>query len=232
MKEHYKLLDFLKEHDCTDIQLRYLTNFSDTKLQKRDIFEEWKIFKNVSVHASLDGTYARGEYQRKGQKWDQVLDNRKRMVEEVPHVEFYLSPTISVFNIFHIPDFHKEWVESGLVQLQRFLPDSLKNPNEYSMKILPLHMKKQLEIKYREYIEWILSFDEMDELMELVLKEFNRTIDFMYSEDWFHLIPKFIQKTNILDKFRDENILDIFPELVEMYTHAIIAHPNDNITLL
>ena len=71
------------------------------------MFDIWKKFDNVAVGASLDAMGPRAEYIRKGTKWDTVEKNRRQMMEICPDVDFYISPTLSIMNVWHIPDFHK-----------------------------------------------------------------------------------------------------------------------------
>ena len=116
MKEHYTLLEKLIEADKTDVRIQYNTNFSELRFKDKHVFEYWKHFKNVSVGASLDASGDRAELMRKGTDWQQTLDNRRRMMAEVPHVDFYISATVSAMNVLHVLDFHREWTELGLIQ--------------------------------------------------------------------------------------------------------------------
>ena len=52
--------------------------------------------------------------QRSGLNWENVVSNRKRMLEVCPNVDFMVTPTISILNVFHLTEFHKEWVLMGL----------------------------------------------------------------------------------------------------------------------
>ena len=42
-------------------------------------------------------------------------------------------------------------------------------------------------------------------------------IDYMNKEDWVHLIPTFLKFTNEIDFLRNENCLDVFPELEPIF---------------
>ena len=81
MDEHYKMLELLIEKNLTHVRLIYNTNFSELTYKKRDVLTMWKQFDSVSVGASLDGMGARGEYMRKGTVWNDIEDNRKRLLE-------------------------------------------------------------------------------------------------------------------------------------------------------
>ena len=137
MPEHLQVINKLIERKKFNVKLRYNTNFSQTNFKGTEFLEVWKQFEDVFIHASLDDSGERGMLQRKGLDWDLVLSNRKRMIEICPKVDFMLTTTISVFNIFHLADFHKTMVDDNLIQLDEFIPHVLKSPPCYSIKILP-----------------------------------------------------------------------------------------------
>jgi sulfatase maturation enzyme AslB (radical SAM superfamily) len=118
MEEHYRILDELVRRQRFDVRLIYNTNFTHTTLKDRSVFEYWKRFDSVSVGASLDGSGRYGEYIRKGTDWSRVEQNRIDMLKICPGVDFYISPTLSIMNAWHLPDFHRDWVDRGLIKPQ------------------------------------------------------------------------------------------------------------------
>ena len=135
MEEHYRLLNELVKREMFHVRLIYNTNFSKLAYKDQDVLELWKKFKTVSVGASLDASGARGEYIRKGQDWTETVDNRRRMLEVCPNVDFYISATVSIYNVLHISDFHKEWVELGLIKPQDFNINILQSPNWFRIDV-------------------------------------------------------------------------------------------------
>jgi hypothetical protein len=101
-------------------------------------FDYWKKFSNVFLCASLDGTEKRGEYQSKEQDWSEVVDHIQTIRKEYPHIDFMIAPTVNVFKAFHLPDFHREWVEKGWIDVSEFFPSVLEEPKMYNIKILQL----------------------------------------------------------------------------------------------
>lgn len=218
MEEHYRILDILIAHKKFDVKLRYSTNFSVTEFKGRDVFEDWKKFKDVNLHASLDGTDKRGELQRNGQTWQKALENRKRLLRECPHVDFLITSTLNVFNVFHLPDFHRQWVEEHLIYVDDFMPHTLKNPKIYNIKMLPLEMKQMVMEKYQKHLEWLNTFSvENNVKLDYVINEFKNCLTHMNSEDWSHLIPEFKKRTAQLDKLRNEDSKTTFPELARLF---------------
>ncbi|MEM7104612.1 MAG: twitch domain-containing radical SAM protein [Bacteroidota bacterium] len=219
MEEHYRILDLLIEKERFDIKLRYSTNFSQTVFKGRDVFQDWKLFKDLNIHASLDGSDKKGELQRSGQKWLQALENRKRLLEICPHADFTITSTISVFNVLHLPDFHRNWVGQHLIDVDDFIPHVLMQPDIYNIKILPQSLKDEVDKKYKDHLLWLKSFPTSAFLkLEFVINEFENTLTIMHSEDWSHLIPQFLSMTEKLDALRGENTRAVFPELEPLFS--------------
>jgi len=209
MEEHYRILDELVRRERFDVRLVYNTNFTHTDLKGRSVFEYWKQFKSVSIGASLDGMGHPAEYIRKGTKWHDVVQNRHRMIAICPQVDFYISPTLSIMNAWHLPDFHKEWTSAGLIRAQDLNVNILQDPAHYRIDIAPQEYKQKLEAKYLKHLDWLSDRDPMGRATQ----GFRSAITFMNATDNTYLIDTFWRKTHELDNIRNENILDVLPEL-------------------
>jgi sulfatase maturation enzyme AslB (radical SAM superfamily) len=209
MEEHYRILDELVRRKRFDVRLIYNTNFTHTDLKGQSVFEYWKQFNSVAIGASLDASGARGEYIRKGTKWNQVEQNRIEMLKICPDVDFYISPTLSILNAWHLPDFHRDWVERGLIRPQDLNVNILQDPMFYRIDIAPVKYKQRLRIKYEEHIEWLRKQDPL----QRATVGFESAIKFMMATDNTQLIDTFWRKTHELDSLRSEQLLDVLPEL-------------------
>ena len=198
MDEHYRILEELERRGRFDVRLIYNTNFTQVKLKDRLVFDYWKKFESVAVGASLDAMGPRAEYIRKGTDWAQVEENRSRMLEICPNVDFYISPTLSILNAWHLPDFHKNWVERGFICHQDLNVNVLQDPVHYRLDIAPTDYKQRLKAKFEEHIEWLKPHD----LLRRATVGFESGINYMMSTDNTHLIDKFWAKTNQLDGIR------------------------------
>jgi len=245
MPEHFELLSELVKRKKFDVKIRYSTNFSNVKFKEHDLLEIWKQFDDVFIHASLDGAEANGMLQRKGLDWDLAVRNRQRMLEVCPKVDFMLTPTINIHNIFHLPELHKKCVTDGLIQVDEFIPHVLKNPAYYSISILPQQQKQAVEVLLKEHIEWILAYAEQHPpeapteeqiaklggnlhilnvrhitghvKLDIQLNELQNCITYMHSRDDSHLIPEFVAHTNKLDELRQEDTRQVIPELAPLW---------------
>jgi len=209
MEEHYRILDELVRRKRFDVRLIYNTNFTHTDLKGRSVFEYWKQFNSVAVGASLDGSGKHAEYIRKGTDWKQVEQNRIEMLEVCPEVDFYISPTLSIMNAWHLPDFHRDWVERGLIKPQDLNVNILQDPAHLRIDIAPMKYKQRLRIKYEEHLDWLRKQDSL----QRASVGFESAINFMIATDNTHLIDMFWRKMHELDDIRVERLLDVIPEL-------------------
>jgi sulfatase maturation enzyme AslB (radical SAM superfamily) len=212
MEEHYRILDELVRRRRFDVRLIYNTNFTHTDLKGKSVFEYWKQFRSVAVGASLDDSGSRGEYIRKGTDWTVVEQNRRDMLRVCPEVDFYISPTLSIMNAWHLPDFHRDWVEAGLIRAQDLNVNILQDPVHYRIDIATAEYKQTLTALYQSHIHWLDGQDPLNRATQ----GFESAITFMNTTDNTHLIDTFWRKTHELDVIRNENILDVIPELAAL----------------
>jgi len=212
MEEHYNILDELERRGRFDVRLIYNTNFTQTKLKDREVFDYWRKFKSVAVGASLDAMDAHGEYIRRGTRWAQVERNRRVMLEQCPEVDFYISPTLSILNAWHLPDFHRSWVEKGLLKAQDLNVNILQDPAYLRIDIATPEYKQQINEKIQAHLEWLRPQDSLNR----ATVGFESAVNFMMATDNTALIPKFWSKMTELDRIRKEELLAVIPELREL----------------
>jgi organic radical activating enzyme len=209
MEEHYNILDELVKRGRSDVRLIYNTNFTHTDLKGKSVFEYWKQFQSVAVGASLDDMGARGEYIRKGTEWSVVEQNRRDMMAICPEVDFYISPTLSILNAHHLTEFHRAWVDLGLLKPQDLNVNILQDPAYLRIDIAPPEYKQELLHMYQQHVKWLRPQDPLGRATQ----GFESAINYLQATDNSHLIPKFWEKTTQLDEIRKENVLHIIPEL-------------------
>ena len=224
MEEHYRILRELVNREMFHVRLQYNTNFSELKFKGQDVLELWKLFDNVSVGASLDGSHARGEYIRKGQNWSETVANRERMLKTCPDVDFYVSSTVSIFNVLHIPDFHREWVDLGLIQAKDWNINILQGPDHERVNILPEYYKDLARQKIADHIAWL----EPQDPVTRATNGYRSLINFMDQDhgsttgetELNGLLLEFFKRNYALDKFRGEDFYATFPEYQDLKHYA------------
>ncbi len=208
-EEHYKILDFWIENKMKDVRLRYTTNFSNLYFKKKSILDYWNSFNDVRIAASLDAMGDRGELIRAGMEWDVIEENRKQMIKECPDVYFEITPTVSIMNVHHLPDFHREWVDRGLLEPNNIRVNILTYPDYYRIQIIPKEERKKFIDKYNEHIKWI-----DDNFGKGVAKDgFMSILNFLEQKNYENLIPDFINRNTPLDELRGESLFEVCPEL-------------------
>jgi len=217
-KENIEILNELEAQKKWDIKLIYNTN--GTLLHTNSFVEKWKKFKDVTVLLSMDGSHKRGEYIRSGSIWDELENNLRRLKEECPHVKTFVNFTVSAFNILHLADFHKMMVEKGLICVEQLNLNMLNEPECYNVRILPDRLKEEAEKKLKEHISWLkeqepIDKSAMDAMVQkkYCIRKWYSCIQYMKGENCQRYIPEFLERTNKLDKIRNESCREIFPEL-------------------
>jgi len=115
-------------------------------------------------------------------------------------------------NAWHLPDFHRDWVEKGLIRAQDLNINILQDPAHYRIDIATAEYKHSLTALYQNHIHWLKGQDPLNRATQ----GFESAITFMMATDNTHLIDTFWRKTNELDSIRNESILDIIPELAAL----------------
>jgi len=215
MEEHYRILKELVAREMFDVKLIYNTNFSRLSLKDDNVLDLWPLFKNVSIGASLDGMGPRAEYIRKGTRWDQIERNRESMIETCPNTDFYVSATVSLYNVLHVTDFHRDWVERGLLKAQDWNINILQSPDRDRIDVLPQYYKDQAVDKIQQHIHWL---DPQDHLKRATCG-YQGIINFMQG-DKSHLLGEFFRVNDTHDAYRKESFETVFPEYQELRSHV------------
>jgi hypothetical protein len=215
--EHYECLDYWIENGLNEqVELTYTTNFSTLKYKKNvDLIEYWKKFPKLKIWASLDAHGAQAELLRKGTDWDRIVANIKTVKEQVPHAEFQITPTISIWNVFTFPDFFDYMIEQGFIDTKsspRF--NLLTYPWYANIMILPGFVKRRLAELYRFYQNKYKENVHIYNGFKMII--YNLTV----GEENKGGIREFIEANDKVDKVRDEKLTDAIPELKEVYEWA------------
>jgi radical SAM protein with 4Fe4S-binding SPASM domain len=216
MEEHYRILKELVKREMFDVKLIYNTNFSRLSLKDDNVLDLWRLFKNVSVGASLDAMGPRAEYIRKGTKWDQIVRNREQMIAQCPTTDFYVSSTVSLYNVHHIVDFHRDWVEHGLIKAQDWNINILQGPDRDRIDVLPQSLKDEIRAKIEEHIRWL----EPQDHLKRATSGYHGILKFM-EDDRSHLLGEFFRVNDIHDAYRKEHFEAVFPEYKDLRDGSI-----------
>ena len=207
MEEHYRLLDLLIQHKKFDVKLRYNSNLTALSLKDRNVIDYWKQFKNIKISASIDAGWEQLSYVRHGADWNTILKNLTIIRNEAPHIELIVGSTVSILNAFHVLKMYKYLVSEGLIQSHEmyFMPVR----ERMSLCCLPEYIKKNVENYWLNELTDIKDQNVIISALAL-LKEMNS------STGTVNELKQFIDSTKKLDKRRNENFVEVFPELKDL----------------
>jgi radical SAM protein with 4Fe4S-binding SPASM domain len=215
MEEHNRILKKLIATKNTSVRLIYNTNLTELKFKRESVLELWKQFPNVCVAASLDDMGARAEVIRSGTVWSEVEQNIQDLKRECPHIDFMISPTLSVMNIWNFCEFHRYMVEKEYIRPGDFNLNILQSPKEYRIDILPLEIKQEFKEKFEKHLEWLRPLDKL----QRATGGFEAAINFMMNNDGSHLLGEFWETASDLDWSRNERIINAVPELERLISY-------------
>jgi radical SAM protein with 4Fe4S-binding SPASM domain len=216
MDEHYKALEHLIAIGNTDVTLSYNTNFSTLRYKKYDVVELWNKFKRVEVWASLDMMGDKGDYQRKGQKWEKIEENIRRVQQESTSVLFGVNVTVSIFNILDVPAFFQYLVENKFVDPARMNLYLLFSPEYMTITNLTPALKEEAVRRFeafeKDYLSTLANAENIRNHAKAV-------IAYMLSKDDKRQ-GEFRHWANAIDDIRHEKFISTFPELAEIMVEA------------
>lgn len=216
--EHYECLDYWIDNGLTDqVELTYTTNFSSLKYKDKDLIGYWKKFPQLKVWASLDASGDVAEAIRKGTDWDRIVKNIKTLREQVPHAQFQITPTISIWNIFDFHIFFDYMVSEGLIDDKTSSPrfNLATNPWYANIMILPVPVKNRLTEIYLKYSH------KYEGINQDIANGFRMIVNnLQVGNENKGGILEFKKFNDELDEFRNEKLTDIIPELQEVYEWA------------
>lgn len=215
--QHYKFLeDCIEKGLSQKIVIEYNTN--GTVVPERAI-ELWKQFKTVRLGVSIDGVGNHFEYQRYPAKWKSVERNLRRLNDlKADNFNIWLACTVTVYNVFHIPDFIEWKLNSGLDKINRRSSKPIlthhmaHRPWHVNVRVLPEEVKKQVMSYYQKYLNDLEPrvdekyFLAANKILNSISKYMNA--ESLYDEHW----PTFVEKTKRLDEIRNQDYKTIFPD--------------------
>lgn len=217
MKEHYYILEKLIKIGRTDVRIRYNTNLSKLKHAGYDCESLWTQFDNVNVVASIDAYGERAEYARSGTVWETVERNLYKVIA-MPSVRAAVSPTINIWNIFHLSDFIDRMLSMGLPIENIQLNNVLTHPAYYHINILTDEMKEEAGAALKAHLQTFenkLPADKFQHLSGM----YTYILNYLYStsDDVIENRRLFKKETARLDECRDASLEHSCPELWEFY---------------
>ena len=215
----YRFFDLCLEYDIAkNIILSYNTNL--TVLPSK-MLSHWKNFKQIRLTASIDGFNEVNNYIRYPSQWEKIVNNifLLRELQTEINISLQVRPTIQIYNILSITELYSWCLATPFSNSYNHigfnrLSDPLVGPEILNITALPKPLK---DLSAKRLIKF---FEDHKDSKYLINNNFERGVRFilkyMYSKDSSYLFPDFLRFTTHLDKSRNQNILDIMPELRQL----------------
>ena len=104
-------------------------------------------------------------------------------------------------------DFHKSWVEEGLLDINNIRINILTHPRYFSITILPKNEKEKIRELYEEYCNWLIKNNAKDN----IIRDVKGIVSYMDSVDHTNLLSEFKKQIKVIDDVRNENFAEIYP---------------------
>lgn len=229
--KHYELLSMIiKNGQSKNVVIEYNSNL--TFLPDRAL-ELWKYFKRIHVGVSIDGPGIINDYIRYPSRFEKLEKNLDRLDKSSSNVKGWIATTVQAYNIFYLTDLihwklkkHFKNINSVEGHNPVLTLHPLHNPEFLNVKALPKTYKNQVKEKFDSFLlslkdivgEEGYSEKESIKIQLAAEKLLNSYADYMDSEDWSHLMPKFIKFTKSLDHLRKQKLKDVMPELYQSFS--------------
>ena len=209
--KNYEILQKLVDTgESKHITLVLNSNMTNTK---KDFYVFFEHFKRVILIASIDGVGEMQEYLRYPSNWEKISNNLLKVVDmKLSNLLLFVSPVIQKTNLSHLPKLF-EYLEDInkkhnklVVQIQ---PIILADPKYLDMKYLPLDYKISCWEKIDEWMKNSCKYQNADFHQRMKTIKNNCVEEFDYQQS----LIDFFEFTDIFDKNRNENLIDINPEL-------------------
>lgn len=212
-EQHYILLEeMIKSKKSENIILRYNTNLSNLNFKDKDLIYLWSKFKNnIDLHASIDHYGEKAEYIRHGTNWGQIKENILK-IKKMPNVSYHVNTVLSIFNILTLDKFYEYMYENNL------LPNLNNLWNLYNMSTPEIFTCHMLPEPYK-----IIGLEKLKNIKKFLIEKkcdkshmhtLQNASKWLISKNlWEEFNIEFKNEINRVDKIRNENFREIFPEL-------------------
>lgn len=223
MAEHFRTLDeLIKRNKAKDIQLIYNSNMTKLDYKNHNLLDYWREFKSVNVGVSIDAVGKRAEYIRHGASWNTIEENLRtlmRFKDQSNNFGFYYSPTVSIFNIHHLCEMHQYlWDNQLMPNIEAMSFNILLHPVHYDCRNLTTNLKNEVKAKILGHLKWLKAYNSHDSIIQQ-FETLHKYVDEPLDRSYAH---EFLKKTLELDKIRNENFSETFPEYSDMLTDLLI----------
>ena len=210
MPEVDRIMDYLIEHNKTDVQLFFTSNLTNANNKFLDKISK---FESVMFNLSMDGIGKTLEYIRHPVNWYSLQKNLAK-ISQLPNVEqrIDMSFTLQAYNLCNLKDTmewaieHNQRQDNSKVYVS---PENLTHPKRFSYKSLPKDFRDRV-------VEDIMQSDAFNHPDTHWTRKTKSRLEFILSDTEEYNPFEFADATFRLDWSRQQHIKDYIPEIWEV----------------
>lgn len=191
-----------------NIIMRFNTNLAS---YKEEFFDALRHFKTVNLGPSIDAIGDKLTYMRHPLQWDVLEGNFHRVLALSNNVEINVNCTVSVYNILYLNEVYSKIYDIANTRNINFIFEIAHEPDYLNFNILT----SQLKTIANERLETLLNsgklttaqYNDITSIMKMMNVE---PLDILKKQEEFR------EYTLYIDSIRNENFIDVFPELKGM----------------
>ena len=164
-------------------------------------------FKSANIGFSIDAIGEKNEYIRNGSKWDDILSNLKRYMddcEQYENVSIGVRATITPWNIYHYEENYDFFKKMGIQATGVWCDDKPWNDVRYLPNKIKDAVIEKLSL-YKNDTPWIKEFKKIKKWLATT------------PNDHEQLQNSFMEFNNKIDKVRSEKFSDTFTEYAKLF---------------
>ena len=233
IEKHWELLQSIIDGGTANqTVIEYNTNL--TVLPKK-MMDLWRHFKLIKIGISIDGIRELNNYIRHPSRFENIEKNLDQLNSSGDNFLIWINTTVQLYNILHLTDLIQWRLKKPSLSLNKnnlINFHALHNPNFLNVKVLPKTYKRRVEEKFNQFLSSLKqNLDQSaytKKSSERILFSLNKSlksyVNYMNSEDWSHLIPKFWNYSRKLDGIRKQKLQISAPELFESLSEWMKQH--------
>lgn len=215
--EHYKILEFMVETGAAkNCSIRY--NSNGLELPEK-LFDLWKHFKEVKFSFSIDAYGEKNDYIRYPSKWNDVVNNLRRLDDTPDNIIVNIAAAVQVLNVMYLPELVEWKIDQNFKKINQkpygagligthlvYLPSYL------NIRVLPYEIKH----KVAENIEnFCLRRSNDEDFMTDISgrRRWQGIVKYMMQEDWSSKLSSLVEYLEVCDSSRGTDFRKTFQDL-------------------
>jgi MoaA/NifB/PqqE/SkfB family radical SAM enzyme len=204
IKRNNEFLEKLIEFGKTDVEVVLNSNIMAINKKFLDTLEK---FERVSLSMSIDGIGKVNDYIRHPSKWDKLEKNINLIFKRKIGVD--ITFTVSAYNFFDLKNFISWFLDKATLNVSYIDWNFLEYPNFLSVSVLPINKRREYINELNEYLNEVVNESNIS-FIEGLKANFNILLE---EDNYTESFPKFINYSKMLDKHRNEKLMESIPAL-------------------